>query len=219
VMQPLTLLVGAVAAYAVAGGIGIYLIASVPNGHVLAMIILVGGILGIFYTANPFAFKYHALGDLAVFISFGPAMTLGAYFVQAQHLSWSPVLYAIPVGFLVDAVLHSNNLRDMTSDGGIKMMTLAMLLGERNSRAMYDGLLVGSYVSVFVLVVFSRLPAISLITLFSLPLAIRLMKTVRRKDLVREEAFAGVDAATAQLHSAFGALFIASLLIKHFVIH
>jgi 1,4-dihydroxy-2-naphthoate octaprenyltransferase len=217
-IEPGKVFIGAIVAYVVASGIGIYLAASIPNGLYLILIILVGAVLGLFYAAEPFSFKYHALGDLAVFISFGPAITLGAYFVQAHHFSWTPVLYAIPVAFLVDAVLHSNNLRDIKNDSVVNIKTVAILIGEKNSKFMYYGLVLSAYVSVIVLIIANGLPVISLITLLSFPLALKLIKLVKLKNKVPERQFVMIDAATAQLHSIFGILFLISLLVQHFVI-
>jgi 1,4-dihydroxy-2-naphthoate polyprenyltransferase len=217
-MEPRNILVGSVVTYLAAATMGLFLVFSIPGGQVLAWIILLGGILGLFYTAGPFPFKYHALGDVAVFIAFGPGMTLGAYFVQVQHLSWGPVLCSIPVGFLVDAVLHSNNLRDIHNDQAVHIRTFAILIGENNSKVLYYGLVAGSYVSAVILVALRSLPAISLITLLSLPLAVRLMKTVQQKGFIAEEQFAPIDAATAQLHSVFGGLLLVSLLVYSLVI-
>lgn len=218
-IDPAKLFIGSIIAYIIATSIGIYLVATTPHGGVLIWIILIGAVLGLFYTAEPFSLKYHALGDLAVFISFGPAMTLGAYFVQAHHLSWAPVLYAIPVAFLVDAVLHSNNLRDIKNDSMVNIKTVAIVIGERNSKFMYYGLVLSAYVSVVVLIIANSLPAISLITFFSLPLALKLINRVRLKSKVPEQQFVMIDAATAQLHSVFSILFLISLLVYYFATH
>jgi len=145
-------------------------------------------------------------------------MTLGAYFVQAHQFSWTPVLYAIPLAFLVDAVLHGNNLRDIKNDIAVSIKTVPILIGESNSKVMYHILVLGAYLSVILLIVFNGLPAISLITLLSLPLAIKLIRLVNAKEQVSENQFAMIDAATAQLHSAFGMLFLISLFAKHLFI-
>ena len=217
-IEPKKVFIGSMVAYVIASSIGVYLAASIPNGLYLILIIVLGAVLGIFYAAGPFSFKYHALGDLAVFISFGPAMTLGAYFVQAHRFSWTPVLYAIPVAFLVDAVLHSNNLRDIKNDSVVNIKTVAILIGERNAKLMYYGLVLSAYISVVVLIVANGLPAVSLITLLSLPLALKLIRIVKQKNSMPEQQFVMIDAATAKLHSVFSMLFLISLLVQHFVI-
>jgi len=213
--EPKTILTGAVIVYIVASLIGIYLAFSILNGKVLLWLILIGAVLGFFYTVKPFAFKYRALGDIAVFISFGPAMTLGTYYVQIQQFSWGPILYAIPFAFLVDAVLHGNNLRDIKNDSVVNIKTVAILIGERNAKFMYYGLVLSSYLSVIVLILANQLPLISLATLLSLPLAIKLVRIVHSKERLPEQQFMMIDAATAQLHSAFGGLFLLSLLAQY----
>jgi 1,4-dihydroxy-2-naphthoate octaprenyltransferase len=216
-LSPSQILRGAIVAYAVAAAIGLYLIQSIPNGTGLVWLILVGAILGIFYTAGPIAFKYRALGDLAVFISFGSAMTLGAYYVQAHQFSWAPVLYALPLALLVDAVLHSNNLRDIENDKKVDIKTLPIIVGEEASKIIYYALIFGAYVLTAVLVVLTDMPVLTLVTLLSLPLAIKLAKLVSNKTNSDPNQFAMIDAATAQLHSAFGILLLVSLAVHHFI--
>ena len=213
IMQPKQIFRGGLMGILIALGIGLYLVFVTPNGLFLLGLIFLGGILGVFYTAHPIAFKYRALGDIAVFISFGSAMVLGAYYVQAHDFSWAPVLYALPIALLVDAILHSNNLRDIANDKAVHIKTIPILVGEKVSKWIYYGLIFGAYVLILVLIVWAGLPSLSLLTLLSLPLAIKLVKMVRDKEKMPEKEFAMIDAATAQFHLAFGMLMILSLII------
>ncbi|MFH1480834.1 MAG: 1,4-dihydroxy-2-naphthoate octaprenyltransferase [Pseudomonadota bacterium] len=216
IMQPGQIFKGAWIGILLALAIGIYMILVTPNGLFLLWLILIGGILGVFYTASPIAFKYHAMGDMAVFISFGPAMVLGAYYVQAHHFSWGPILYALPVALLVDAILHSNNLRDIHNDRVVNIKTLPILIGERGAEIMYYGLIFGAYILTVILIVWAGLSLLSLITFLSLPLAVKLVKMVRDKEKIPVKAFAMIDAATAQFHLTFGILMILSL-VGHYL--
>lgn len=218
IMQPKQIFKGGVIVISVALGIGLYLVSVTPNGLFLLGLIFIGGILGVFYTAQPFAFKYRALGDIAVFISFGSAMVLGAYYVQVHRFSWAPVLYALPIALLVDAILHSNNLRDIESDEVVHIKTIPILIGEKASKWVYYGLIFGAYVLILILIVWAGLPMLSLLTFLSLPLAIKLVKMVRDKEKMPEKQFAMIDAATAQFHLTFGVLMIISLII-HLLIY
>jgi 1,4-dihydroxy-2-naphthoate octaprenyltransferase len=213
-MLPEQILRGGWIALALAGVIGAYLVRATPGGTFLVWLILIGGLLGVFYTAKPFEFKYHALGDFAVFIAFGPAMVLGAYFVQAHHFSWKPVLYSIPVGFLVDAVLHSNNLRDIVNDKAVKIKTVPILIGEKWAKTMYQTLVFGAYLITLVLVLAGGLTAFALLVFVSLPLALKVVNRVRRKESMPAEQFAMIDAATAQVHLAFGLLLVIGLALR-----
>ncbi|MGE5840018.1 MAG: 1,4-dihydroxy-2-naphthoate octaprenyltransferase [Deltaproteobacteria bacterium] len=217
VMSPEQILRGGWVAMALAAMIGAYLVLVTPGGAFLIWLILIGGLLGVFYTAKPFEFKYYALGDLAVFISFGPAMVLGAYFVQAHHFSWNAVLYSIPIGLLVDAVLHSNNLRDIVNDEAVKIITVPILIGERWAKIMYQALVFGAYLITLLLVLASSLTAYTLLVFVSLPMAVKVVNLVRHKDRVPVERFAMIDAATAQVHLAFGVLMIIGLALRYFL--
>ena len=47
---------------------------------------MIGAFAGVFYTAPPLRYKYRALGEISVFLIWGPLMVEGAYFVQRQAL-------------------------------------------------------------------------------------------------------------------------------------
>jgi 1,4-dihydroxy-2-naphthoate octaprenyltransferase len=216
-MNNFQVVAGGCTATAIAALIGAYLVYVTPGGVFLICLILIGGIFGIFYTAWPIEFKYKALGDVAVFVSFGPAMVLGAYFVQARRFSWAPVLYAIPVALLVDAILHSNNLRDIASDKVVNIKTVPILIGESRAKVMYYALVFGAYATTLALILFDRLPIFSLVVFLSLPLALRAAKLVRHKDDLPVSRFAMIDAATAQVHLTFGLLMAFSLVLHNLV--
>ncbi len=217
VLRPVQVWRAAWATLAIAAVIGLYFILVLPNGTFLLYLVAIGAIFGIFYTAGPIAFKYRALGDIAVFVSFGPAMILGAYFVQTGRFSWTPVFYALPLGLLVDAILHGNNLRDISNDSRVDIKTFAMVLGEKYAKLMYYTLIIGAYLTTVILVVTTELTPLAFLTFISIPLAVKLIKMVRNKTKLKPQEFAMVDAATAQLHSAFGVLFLAAILIQHLV--
>ncbi len=211
-ISPGRIFIGSWTAFAIASAIGAYFVITIPNGTFLVWLIFVGGLLALFYTAKPVALKYHAFGDIAVFIAFGSAMTLGAYFVQAHKFSWSPIIFAMPLGLLVDAILHSNNLRDIDHDRTAEIVTVAMMLGERRAKNMYYALVFGAYLLTFALVLTTKLPAVAMVTWLSLPLAVKMARTVERKELLTPDRFRTIDAATAQVHLAYGLLLVLSLM-------
>lgn len=208
------MLVGAAVTFSVALGIGLFFMFSLPGGYRLLWLVAAGGFLSFFYTTKPFVIKYRAWGDIAVFLGFGPGMVVGAYFVQAGHYSWTPFLYSLPVALLVDAILHSNNLRDIKYDSVVGIKTAAMLLGENGAKIMYYALIAGAYLTIILLAAFGGLTWLSMATLISLPLAIRLMRTVHGRSAMSEQDFASIDAGTGKLHSVFSLLFIAALIVS-----
>jgi len=178
------------------------------------------GVLGaVLYTWGPWPLKYHALGDLAVFLNFGFLGSLGAWTVQTGSLSWVPAAWAVPMSLLVIAILHSNNWRDIAYDSDGEISTVASCLGDARSQTYQRVLLFAPFIIIALLVLLThvtplapRMPATFLVTLLALPLAIRLTRTgTRRHDPQSAEAFAGMDGATAQLNLLFGLLCVAAL--------
>ncbi|MCX5784766.1 MAG: prenyltransferase [Elusimicrobia bacterium] len=215
-LTPKQLLLVPAAGFSIAAAAGLYLMATLPNGTALVWLVLFGAFLGFFYTTPPFVIKYHALSEIAVFLAFGPLMTLGAYFTQAGAYSWKPFFYSFPVALIVAAIVHSNNLRDIKTDSVTGIKTVAIILKDTGAKRMYYFLLAAAYTTTLLFVIFAGLTWLSLITFLSLPLAVKLIKTVKNKEAAGEKDFASIDAMTAQLHSAFSLLFIIALIIKRF---
>jgi 1,4-dihydroxy-2-naphthoate octaprenyltransferase len=140
--------------------IGVWLVSL--SGPAIWALMAAGAALGIFYTVPPIGLKYRALGDIAVFLAFGPLMALGAYYVQTSQLSWMPVWLSLPIGLLTIAILHGNNYRDIAEDRAAGYHTVASLLGPRGSAYYYVVLLAGAYLSVALFVALQWLPVWSL---------------------------------------------------------
>jgi 1,4-dihydroxy-2-naphthoate octaprenyltransferase len=216
-MKPTRLRNGAMLLFAVSSAIGLAFVLVLERGPELLWPVGIGALLAFFYTAQPLALKYIALGDIAVFVGFGPAMAWGAWFVHTQRFSWTPILYALPIAFLVDAILHSNNLRDIDTDREVRIRTVPILIGERGAQLMYYALLAAAYLAVPLLVLLARMPAAALLCLLSLPLAAAAARKVAAKRRLTPEQFALIDAQTAQLHSAFSLLLLAGLALNLFL--
>ncbi len=214
IMSPQTLFLGAFLLFLLGFLIGLYLFIVLPNKLTFVLIVSIGGFLGVFYTAGPISLKYKALGDLAVFIAFGPAMVLGGYFVQVHSFSWTPVFYSLPIAFIVVAILHGNNIRDMENDKTAKIKTSAIILGLKKSKFMYYALIALSYLSVIVLIVLYNLSWLTLLVFLSLPLSLKLINLVKNRENIDKKQFIMIDAFTSQFHMIFSILFIIGLLIK-----
>ncbi len=202
--------------------IGLYL--TWKSGPLLLVIGGLGLLMGIFYTrGGKIALKYHALGDLAVFLNFGILGSLGSWYVQSATFSWIPVVWAVPMAMHVIAILHANNWRDIVSDTKGDIATVASLLGDNGSLRYYAFMIFGPFLIVLGLIFMPRilpgdLPAMPLpflLTLLALPLAIKLWrKAIRRKEPIDPLDFIALDGATARLNLVFGALCTVSLLVN-----
>jgi 1,4-dihydroxy-2-naphthoate octaprenyltransferase len=94
-----------------------------------------------FYTGGKRPYGYAGLGELAVFICFGLVAVLGTLYVQAGAFSGYGIGGAVAIGCFSSAVLVANNLRDIPTDTESGKRTLAVLIGDRDTRQLYLGLI------------------------------------------------------------------------------
>ena len=95
-----------------------------------------------FYTGGRRPYGYAGLGEVAVFVFFGPVAVLGTAVTQSSGtrggtVSALAIVGAVGVGLLTCAVLVVNNLRDIPSDTVAGKRTLAVALGDRDTRRLY----------------------------------------------------------------------------------
>ncbi|MCS7000321.1 MAG: 1,4-dihydroxy-2-naphthoate octaprenyltransferase [Candidatus Kapabacteria bacterium] len=170
------------------------------SGAAVWLLMALGAGIGVFYTLPPIGLKYRALGDIAVFLAFGPLMALGAYYVQTVALDWYPVVLSIPIGLLTVAILHGNNYRDIQEDRSAGYTTLAGILGPRWSAYYYAALLAGAYGLVLWFALAGWITLWSIAVFLTVPLAWRNIKVAFNHARV---AFSFLDLLTAQLHLVF----------------
>jgi 1,4-dihydroxy-2-naphthoate octaprenyltransferase len=95
-----------------------------------------------FYTGGKRPYGYAGLGEVAVFVFFGPVAVLGTTLTQAGSIGPLAVVCSVAVGFLTCAVLVANNVRDIATDEVSGKRTLAVTLGDRDTRRLYAALVV-----------------------------------------------------------------------------
>lgn len=200
VLTPQQVLIGAILTVLLGCLIGLYLL--FQSGPLLLWIGLGGVFVVITYTAGPFPLAYNGLGEIAVFIFMGPLMVLGAYYVMARQFDWLPVIAGLPIGAMVAAILHANNIRDMDADRTVNKRTMALRLGLRGARIEYVALVGGAYVIVAVLVVFGYMPLTALLIAVTLPEALRLIRLIT--STTETALLHQAQGRTAKLHGAFG---------------
>jgi len=210
--------IGTIISFVVSGLIGLYLWSAA--GIWVLYLIIFGLFCSIFYTAAPLQLKYKALGDIMVFLGFGTGMTLGAYYVQVKEFSWVPVVLSIPFGLLIDAILHSNNIRDIKFDGAFGIKTIPIMVGEKLSRYFYYFLVIGAYLSIIVFVATGLLPWLALLTFITLPTAIKLimmLKEIPSDGMPRWEFGTKHNIMTAQFNMQFGLTLTAGILLSYII--
>ncbi len=205
-LLPQSVFKGAMVCFALAFAVGIYLVA--VAGWPLVVIGLCSLAAGYAYTGGPFPLAYNGLGDVFVLVFFGFVAVGGSYFVQAQAVTLTTVLAAIPVGLLGVALLAVNNTRDEKTDRAAGKKTLVVRFGTSFGKAEYVGCLVISALMPLGLWLGGFATSFVMLAWLALPLAISPLEVLFTQT---GAPLNGALAATAKLQLVFGILFALGL--------
>ena len=118
---------------------------SLNNIYAIIIIGLVGSLLAYFYTAEPLRLSARkGLGELTIFLTFGPLLTLGSFFAMSNSevaINFEEfklfLLIGIPLGLLTTNILFINQYPDYKSDKKSDKINLVVLFGKKMSRWIY----------------------------------------------------------------------------------
>ncbi len=127
------------------------------------------------YTGGSSPYGYKALGEVSVFVFFGLVAVVGTAYVQIEEITGPALAGGVGVGALACAILVANNLRDIPTDTISGKRTLAVLLGDQNTRRFFTVLVA---VAVLSLVWASTFTSWALLGLVMTPWIIRARQTV-----------------------------------------
>jgi 1,4-dihydroxy-2-naphthoate octaprenyltransferase len=206
-LSPRAVLIAGFVCFGLGAAIGIILCIAVS--WELFLIGVASALAGFLYTGWPVHLAYIGLGEVTVFFFMGPIIVMGASFVQVEAFTWEAFVASLPIAFLVTAILHANNLRDIEHDRKAGKRTVATVIGrEWANREMYV-LLAASYIALVAAWLFDALPWPALVALATLPLVRPIVQVIRAGGNPKKLNLALFR--TAQLHMRFGALMAVGL--------
>lgn len=189
-------------AFALAFLTGVYLV--VVGGWPIVAIGLLSILFGVLYTGGPFPLGYNGLGEIFVFIFFGPVAVGGTYYVMAKQFSIESLIMGISPGLLSCAILVVNNLRDIETDRKTNKRTLAVMLGKRFTQIEYIVLVLLAMIIPSLWFAFTGEHAFALLTLVAIIPAVAVVQTViKQSGKVLNTALAG----TGKVLALFSILF------------
>ena len=161
--------------------------------------------------------KYHALGDLDIFLTYSVLPILGTSFVATGCLHNGVLWLMLPIGLITVGILHVNNARDIEQDGRAGIKTFAMLIGKRASVVFYIAELTLPFVAILVAAICGAMPWWALVVVVALKPALDNCRAMLKLPQEGMKALIGVDEKTAQLQLMFSLLLSVSLFVTTLV--
>ncbi len=145
VASPTAVRTAALVSFSIAGLAGLTLVSLSRQWWWIAVgVVCVAGAW--FYTGGKRPYGYAGLGEVAVFVFFGPVAVLGTAVTQSGAPGALAIAASVAVGMLTCAVLVANNLRDIAGDEVVGKRTLAVVLGATDTRRLYVALVTVPFV-------------------------------------------------------------------------
>ncbi len=181
----------------------------------VALVGLLGLMAGLFYSVGPLKFMARGLGEITIFLAFGPLITWGTYYVLTDRMTWQAFFLGFPLGFLITAVVWINQFPDFKADRQAQKRNLVVRLGLLPSRWIYLLLMTLPFPFLFFLMGSQRIPFQVLLSLLALPWAIKAIR-IFWGNYANYDRMIPAQALTIQTHMALGFLMLAGILIGHF---
>jgi len=123
-------------------------------------------ILAASYSLKPIRFAYRYLGELMIFLLFGPALVMGGYFIQTRIFpSWQGFVVALPFGLLTAAILFANEVPDYQTDKTARKFTWVNFTGPKLAYRLYYLLITLAFLSIGLNIALGYLGLIALLAL------------------------------------------------------
>ena len=98
-------------------------------------------ILGASYSGGPLKLGFRGLGELVIFLMFGPLMMSGIYYAITGTLDWKITWLSVAVGLLVTNIVYSHSVLDAIPDAKMGKKTMAHLMGGPKGQIFLSGLI------------------------------------------------------------------------------
>ncbi|KAK2709633.1 ubiA prenyltransferase domain-containing protein 1 homolog isoform X2 [Artemia franciscana] len=189
------------------GCIGFVLLTALSPAKVVHLaLVYFGGLSSSFLYTGGIGLKYIALGDVLILIIFGPVTVLFSYLAQVGQIELATIYYAIPLALNTEAILHSNNTRDVKTDSKAGIVTLAILIGPGASILLFALLLFIPYIIFMVVSVHTC--RWFLLPVLTMPYAFKLEREFRQVSMQ------DIPQKTAKLNFIFGILYVLAILMS-----
>ncbi len=190
------------------------------RGTAVLLFTLAGAVFMMLYAGKPFPLKKIGLGEVVVFLTWGPLMIGGSYYVLTGTLPGWVLVASLPYTLGVTSVIFGKHIDKIQEDQEKGIRTLPVLLGERRARYASILLVVLMYIVTVALILTGVLSLWLLLVLLALPKALqtvhalRLSKPLSPPKGYPEQSWPLWFVGFAFLHNrTFGTLFMLALFL------
>ncbi len=177
-------------------------------GYFLAILFLAWS-----YSARPLQFSYRRLGEVIIFLLFGPALVMGGYFIQTKIFpSLHGFLLSLPFGFLVTAILFANEVPDLSEDKAAGKLNWVSVSGGKNAYVLYLVLVSLGFACVALNILLGYLTLFSWFSLFFIFPALKAARTLKACYSDKERLVES-SKLTIALHAMVSMVLITDLLL------
>ncbi|MFQ5836463.1 MAG: 1,4-dihydroxy-2-naphthoate octaprenyltransferase [Candidatus Bathyarchaeia archaeon] len=208
-LKPRNVHTAALLSFSLASLIGVFL--AFQTGWIILFLGVIGILSGYFYTTQ---LATRVVGEFFVGLNFGPLMVLGSYYVQTQKFALEPLAASIPIGLLIANVLWINEIPDYTADKYVGKNTCVVRLGRKRAADVYTAIMIATYVSIALGVGLKLMPVVSLISLATIPMALKAIK-IAREHYGEPSKLVPANASTITIHLLTGILLALGYVIHH----
>lgn len=136
-------------------------------------------VFGVSYSGRPLRLGFHGLGELVIFIMFGPLLMTGVYYAITGLLDPKIIWLSISVGLLVTNIVYSHSVLDAVPDKKMGKKTMAHLMGSAKGQIAFSAFLnTMPYILVVAAVVMGQIHLAYLAVLLVLPVSLWLVKSL-----------------------------------------
>lgn len=149
------------------------------RGWMILWWMIAGFIIGYSYSGGPLKLGFRGLGELVIFVMFGPLMMTGVYYAITGVLTPKIAWLSVSVGLLVTNIVYTHSVLDAVPDRKMGKFTMAHLMGSDKGMLILSGVLnILPYILVVAAVISGQLHPAYAAVLVVLPLSIWLLKSL-----------------------------------------
>lgn len=169
------------------GAVMVFLLVAASMGGIVVAIrgweilwwVAAGLIIGVSYSGGPLKLGFRGLGELVIFLMFGPLLVTGVYYAITGAMDWKMGCLSIAIGLLVTNIVYSHSVLDSVPDAKMGKKTMAHLMGSAKGQIAFSAFLnTAPYLIVVAGVVMGQMHPAYLAVLLVLPVSLWLVKSL-----------------------------------------